>query len=93
VPLWSREATSDILSRINTYKYVRLGELGGKERADPTERQSNGGSTDEPDTSFTGPREEKSDIQGPNEQPCDVTLLQGDNTARFDWRVDLKDNS
>jgi len=64
-----------------------------QERADLTERQGNGGSTDEPDTSSTGPREAKSDTQGPNEQLRDVTLLQGDNTAMFDWRVDLQDNN
>jgi len=26
---------------------------------------------------------------GPDEQPSDLPLLQGDYTARFDWRVDL----
>jgi len=41
----------------------------------------------------TEPRGATSDTRGPNEQPSDVTLLQGDNTARFDWRVDLKDNN
>jgi len=30
---------------------------------------------------------------GPDEQPSDVTLFQGDHTARFDWRVDLRDNT
>jgi len=30
---------------------------------------------------------------GPDEQPSDFTLLQGDHTARFDWRVDLRDNT
>jgi len=44
---WSREATSNIFSRINTLKYVRLVELKEQERADLTERQGNGGSTDE----------------------------------------------
>jgi len=56
LPPWSKEMTSDILSKINTYKYVRLVELMGQERADLPERQGNGGSTDEPDTSSTGPR-------------------------------------
>jgi len=83
---------SDILSRINIYKYVRLVELEEHERADLTERQGNGGSTDEPDPSSAGPREAKSNSQGPNEQPRDVTVLQRNNAAKFDWRVDLKDN-
>jgi len=34
-----------------------------------------------------------SDTRGFNEQPSDVTLLQGDHTARFDGRVNLKDNN
>jgi len=30
---------------------------------------------------------------GPDEWPSNVTLLQGDHTARFDWRVDLRNNT
>jgi len=78
--------------RINTYKYVRIVELEEQKSTDLTERQGNRGSTNEPDASLTVLREGRSDTQGPNEQPRDVTLLQGD-TARFEWRVDLKDNS
>jgi len=36
-PTWPREATSDILASINTYKFVRIGDL---EKLDQNERQS-----------------------------------------------------
>jgi len=61
--------------------------------ADLTECQVNGESTDEAGTLPTWPRKVTSDTHGPNEQPSDLTLFQGDNTVRFNWRVDLKDNN
>jgi len=88
-PTWSREATSDILARINTYKYVRIVDLEEPASDDLTERQDEGGSTNK---HYTVLSERSSDTQGLNEQPRDVTVGQED-TARFDWRVDLKDNS
>jgi len=95
LPTWSREATSDILSRINTYKYVKLVELVAhtEESAALTEPPGNGGATDEADTLPTWPRVAMADTQGPNEPPGNVPLPQRDNTAGFDWRVDLKDNN
>jgi len=39
------------------------------------------------------PREATPDDGGPNAQPSDAPMLQGDNTLRFDWRVDLRDNT
>jgi len=92
-PTWSKEATSDILSRINTYKFVRLADLEEHERTDMTECQGEGRGTNEPDPSSTGLSEAKLNTQLPNEQPRDVTSLQGESPVKFDWRVDLKDNS
>jgi len=60
--------------------------------ADLTERQGNGGSTDEAETLPTWPREATSDTHGPNEQPSGVPLPQRDNTPEFNWRVNHKDN-
>jgi len=52
-----------------------------------------GGSTDEADMLPTWPREATSDTHGPNEQPSDVTWLQGHNTVRYNWRGDLTTNT
>jgi len=54
--------------------------------------------TDEADThrelgAQPTPPGETPGANGPDAQPRDVSMLQGDDPARFDWRVDLKDNS
>jgi len=89
VPWPQRDNTAgfDILSRINTCKYVRLVEHveQTEERRNLTERQGNGRSTGEADMLPTWPKEATSDTHGPNEQPSDVTLLKGDNTGRYNW--------
>jgi len=91
-PTWRREATSDLLARMNTYKFVKIVDL---EKLDLSERQSYERKSYEIEnttTACTVLSERSSDTQGPNERPRDVTLPKED-MARFGWRVDLQDNS
>jgi len=83
-PTWPRGATSDILAKINTYRFVRVG--------DPEERQPHEMSTEQKTMACTVRNEGKSDNQGISEQPRDVPRSQ-EGTAEFDWRVDLRDHS
>jgi len=52
-------------------------------KADLTEFQVNGESTDEAETLPTWPREATSDTHGPNEQPSGVPWPKAANTAGF----------
>jgi len=91
-PPWSGEATSDILARMNTYKYVRMVDL---EKLDLNERHGYElykKSVEQTTTMCTVLNEGSPDTQGLSEQPRDVTPPKED-TVRFDWRVDLRDHS
>jgi len=88
-PTWPREATSDILARMNTYKFVRIVNL---EKLNLNERQGYERSIEKTNIACTVLSEGSSDTQELTEQPRDDTRRQED-TARFDWRVDLKDSS
>jgi len=106
VPTWSRDETSDILARINTTLTVDGDSVYEADTRPTWSREATSdilsrintykyvGTVDleKLDLNERQGHEGSSDTQGLNEQPRDVTLLQ-DNTARFDWRVDLKDNS
>jgi len=78
------QGAAAFISKINMYQHVRLAEL---ERADTIERQGKGGGVV---TSPTWPMESTIDMDT-DEEPSDVP--QRDNTAGYNWRADLTDNT
>jgi len=87
-PTGPREATSDISARINTYKYVRIGDL---ERLELNERHEKRRELSA--TACTVWDEGNCDTQGLRAQFRDVALPEEDCMVKYDWRVDLKDSS
>jgi len=83
-PSWPRGATSDMLTRIDTYKFVRVVDL---EKLDLNERKRYERRVEQTTMECTVRDEGSSDTQGPSEQPRDVTLPK---EVTFDWRVDLR---
>jgi len=74
-PTWQRGATSDILNKINTYRFVRVGNL--------EERQLYEISVAQMTMACTVRNEGSSDTQGISEQPRDVPRSQ-EGMAEFD---------
>jgi len=75
-PTWPRGATSDILSRMNTYKFIRIADL---EKLDRNERRRYEQTT----TACAVRNEGGSDTQGLSEQSWDVTLPKEFDTAKL----------